>query len=84
MRFFQSRKKISVLVSHVMSKRVKWSFFEDFSVFILPISLATKHFLPIFFSKNDCEIEPVGLNTIIFMNSKRILTTYNGFFIFRS
>ena len=39
-------------------------FFEDFSLFVLPISLTTKHFLPIFFSKNDRKIEPVTLYTI--------------------
>ena len=57
-------------------------FFEDFSVFILPISLATKHFLPIFFSKNDHEIEPVVLHTIDHMNSTKCVTTFSWIFDF--
>ena len=57
-------------------------FFEDFSLFVLPISLATKHFLPIFFSKNDREIEPVVLHTINPMNSTKCVTTFSWIFDF--
>ena len=57
-------------------------FFKDFSLFVLPISLATKHFLPIFFSKNDCEIEPVVLHTINPMNSTKCVTTFSWIFHF--
>ena len=36
------------------------------------ISLATEHFLPIFFSKNDPEIEPVVFHTINPMNFTKL------------
>ena len=52
-------------------------FFKDFSLFVLPISLTTEHFRRIFFSKNDCEIEPVGLHTINPMNSNKCVTTFS-------
>ena len=57
-------------------------FFKDFSFFDLPISLATNHILPIFFSKNDCEIEPVVLPTINPMNSTKWVTTFSWIFHF--
>ena len=46
------------------------------------ISLATEHFLPIFFSKNDREIEPVVLHTINPMNSTKCVTTFSWIFDF--
>ena len=35
------------------------------------ISMAIVHYFPIFFSKNDCEIEPVVLHTINCLNSTK-------------
>ena len=43
----------------------------------MQITLATKHFLPIFFSKNHREIEPVILHTINPMNSTKCVTTFS-------
>ena len=57
-------------------------FFEDFSLFVLPISLTTEHFCLIFFSKNDREIEPVVLHTINPMNSTKCVTTFSWIFHF--
>merc|ERR1712208_218278 len=48
----------------------------------IQISLATEHFLPIFFSKNDREIEPVVLHTINPMNSTKCVTTFSWIFDF--
>ena len=48
----------------------------------MQISLATEHFLPIFFSKNDREIEPVVLHTINPMNSTKCVTTFSWIFDF--
>ena len=50
--------------------------------FVLQISPATKHFLKIFFSKNDHEIEPVVLHTINSMNSTKWVTTFSWIFHF--
>ena len=46
------------------------------------ISLATEHFLPIFFSKNDREIEPILLHTINPMNFTKCVTTFSWIFDF--
>ena len=56
--------------------------FDHFSSFILQISLPTKHYFAIFFSKNDREIEPVVLHTINPQNSTKWVTTFSWIFHF--
>ena len=54
-------------------------FFDHFSSLVLQISLDTRHFSTIFFSKNDREIEPVVLHTINPMNSTKWVTSFSIF-----
>ena len=51
-------------------------FFDHFSSLVLQISLDTRHFFAIFFSKDDREIEPVVLHTIKPMNSTKWVTSF--------
>ena len=44
---------------------------DHISSFILQISLPTKHYFAIFFSKNDCKIEQVVLHSINPQNSTK-------------
>ena len=57
-------------------------FFDNFSSLVLQISLHTRHFFAIFFSKNDREIEPVVLHTINPMNSTKWVTSFSWIFHF--
>ena len=57
-------------------------FFDHFSSLVLQISLHTRHFFAIFFSKNDREIEPVVLHTINPMNSTKWVTSFSWIFHF--
>ena len=57
-------------------------FFVHFSSLVLQISRDTMHFLAIFFSKNDREIEPVVLHTINPMNSTKWVTSFSWIFHF--
>ena len=57
-------------------------FFDHFSSLVLQISLDTRHFFAIFFSKNDREIEPVVLHTINPMNSTKWVTSFSWIFHF--
>ena len=57
-------------------------FFVHFSSLVLQISRDTMHFLAIFFSKNDREIEPVVLHTINPMNSTKWVTSFSWIFDF--
>ena len=57
-------------------------FFDHFSSLVLQISLDTRHFFTIFFSKNDREIEPVVLHTINPMNSTKWVTSFSWIFHF--
>ena len=56
--------------------------FDHFSSFIMQISLPTKHYFTIFFSKNDHKIKLVVLHTINPLNSTKWVTTFSGIFHF--
>ena len=57
-------------------------FFDHFSSFVLQISLPTKHYFAIFFSKNDREIQLVVLHTINPVKSTKWVMTFSLIFHF--
>ena len=56
-------------------------FFDHFSSLVLQISLDTVYFDPIFFNKNDREIEPDILHTINQMSSKKSPEIFHVMFV---